>query len=382
MQKIRHRIQAEHIRQAIEAFDRGVDHAFSESRDYDLLLRSKRYPPKAIVGIAAEYATGTRLQPSDFSSGIGAGQACRVLHDLGFTIVGKHSDDDVFVKPIFVPGEVYRRRDLHEQFGGQQQGGISTPSGHPIILLITGKSGSQYGYSDGFRDDGTFWYTGEGQVGDMEMVRGNAAVLNHQTSGKALHVFQDLDGGSLQYVSEAEYIDHHTEVAPDRDDNARKAIVFELIMRSTGASADIPAVKATRPREQSSLWNQPLDKLRDAALTDSPSDAPPKERKATVQRRSEAVRVYVLRRAEGTCEGCSNPAPFQTSDGKPYLEPHHTRRLADGGPDHPRWVAALCPNCHARVHYSADGDEYNAVLLQRLGKIDADDGRPHSRFDE
>jgi hypothetical protein len=39
----------------------------------------------------------------------------------------------------------------------------------------------------------------------------------------------------------------------------------------------------------------------------------------------------------------------------PNLEPHHIRRLADGGPDHPRWVAALCPTCHRRVHHGVDG---------------------------
>jgi 5-methylcytosine-specific restriction protein A len=88
------------------------------------------------------------------------------LHDLGFRIVGKNSEHDVFEVPTFVPGEVHRCRDLHEQYGGQGQGGISTPKEHPMIFLITGESGSQYGYTDGFRSDGTYWYTGEGQVGD------------------------------------------------------------------------------------------------------------------------------------------------------------------------------------------------------------------------
>jgi hypothetical protein len=55
--------------------------------------------------------------------------------------VGKQSDLDVFSDVAFVPGKGYRRRELHEQYGGQRQGGISTPSDHPIIFLITGKSG-------------------------------------------------------------------------------------------------------------------------------------------------------------------------------------------------------------------------------------------------
>ena len=46
---------------------------------------------------------------------------------------------------MFTEGQEYRRKDLHGQYGGQQQGGISTPSKHPIIFLITGESGEQQG---------------------------------------------------------------------------------------------------------------------------------------------------------------------------------------------------------------------------------------------
>jgi len=55
-----------------------------------------------------------------------------------------------------VPGQIYRRTTLHEHFGGQQQGGISTPSRYPMILLFTGASGVQHGYEDGW-SDGVFW---------------------------------------------------------------------------------------------------------------------------------------------------------------------------------------------------------------------------------
>lgn len=79
--------------------------------------------------------------------------------------------------PQFTIGQEYRRRDLHTVYGGQRQGGISTPQQFPIVLLFTGESGEQYGYGDTFQADGTFWYTGEGQVGDMEMVRGNECRL-------------------------------------------------------------------------------------------------------------------------------------------------------------------------------------------------------------
>lgn len=49
---------------------------------------------------------------------------------------------------LFVPGQSYRRRDLHKRWGGQRQGGISTPSRNNIILLFTGDAGQQHGYRD------------------------------------------------------------------------------------------------------------------------------------------------------------------------------------------------------------------------------------------
>jgi 5-methylcytosine-specific restriction enzyme A len=56
--------------------------------------------------------------------------------------------------------------------------------------------------------------------------------------------------------------------------------------------------------------------------------------------------------------------------GHPYLEPHHTRRLSDGGPDDYHHVIALCPTCHRRVHHGADGDAYNDDLKLRLSTLE------------
>jgi 5-methylcytosine-specific restriction protein A len=86
---------------------------------------------------------------------------------------------------MFELGKTYNRRaDIHAKFGGQQQGGCSTPTDHPFIFLFTGKSGEQYGYEDGWDADGVFLFTGEGQLGDMEFVRGNRAIRDHAHDGK------------------------------------------------------------------------------------------------------------------------------------------------------------------------------------------------------
>lgn len=274
---------------------------------------------------------------------------------------------------MFTPGKRYnRRQDLHEVYGGQRQGGISTPKEHPLIFLFTGDQGEQYGYEDGFQEDGTFWYTGEGQVGDMQMLRGNRSIRDHATDGKSMHLFQYVGTGTVEYVGEFVSVGDHEHLSPDRNGNLRKVFVFELALDSGGTSGVVPkSLARSEPREASGLWTMPLSELRTNALTTAGSTATRTERKYNVYKRSESVRVYVLRRAEGDCEGCGTVAPFtRKRNGQPYLEPHHILRLADAGPDHPRWVIALCPNCHRRVHYGAEGDEYNEMLAQKVGQIE------------
>lgn len=47
-------ITADHVRAALKDFtERTVDHRFADSTRFDLLVEGRRYPPKAIVGLAA-----------------------------------------------------------------------------------------------------------------------------------------------------------------------------------------------------------------------------------------------------------------------------------------------------------------------------------------
>jgi 5-methylcytosine-specific restriction protein A len=267
----------------------------------------------------------------------------------------------------FVVGETYRRTSLHEIYGGQRQGGISTPQAFPIILLFTGDSGKQYGYQDGFRADGTFWYTGEGQRGDMQMVRGNRAIRYHEEEGRELHLFESVERGQVRYLGQGSYLDFRTETAPDLDGQPRNAIVFQLAIDAGPEGQPVVSEGSAFGREIRRLLRRPLEELRRLAY-EAPAEpgTPAGQRIAKVYRRNAQVKAYVLRRANGICEGCDQPAPFKTEDGKPYLEPHHIRRLADEGPDHPMWVAALCPNCHRRVHHSVDGSAYNERVAKRV----------------
>lgn len=271
----------------------------------------------------------------------------------------------------FEVGQVYnRRRDIHDRYGGQRQGGMSTPSAHPTIFLFTSERGAEHGYRDEFKPDGTYHYTGEGQRGNMAFARSNRALRHHLADGKRVHLFEALGDGNVRYVGEANYLGHHLEERPDTEGNPRQAIVFELDLRPP---ASVAAVVREPVEDYSgrSLQRKSLKELRRLALASASKNAPAEARRQNVRTRSEAVRLYVLKRADGICEGCGETAPFVNKQKQPYLEPHHTTRLADGGPDHPAHVIALCPTCHRRVHHAHDGDSYNESLIRKLAQIES-----------
>lgn len=267
---------------------------------------------------------------------------------------------------MFTIGEIYNRRNaIHKVYRGQQQGGISTPAKHPYIFIFTGESGKSYGYSDSFQPDGTFWYTGEGQVGDMEMVRGNAAIRDHQENGKSLLLFEYVKTGYVRFIGEAVCTGYHIEQRPDKNGKYRNAFIFHLALITPDYQISIHEPIAEYINSTKGLKARSLEDLRNIALAATPKSFNKNELTSLVAIRSEAIRLYALKRANGICEGCSQPAPFLSKDG-PFLEVHHIERIADGGPDHPANVAALCPNCHKHVHYSINGEEYNKRVSKKV----------------
>lgn len=132
-------------------------------------------------------------------------------------------------KPFFTIGQSYHRQtDLHDQFGGNRQSGISVCSRHPIIFLFSSPSGKESGYKDGLYSSNTYIYSGEGAIGDMEFTRGNKAILNHQADGKELHLFKKERSGLYEYLGQFEYAYHKIIESEDIKDEKRKLIQFTL----------------------------------------------------------------------------------------------------------------------------------------------------------
>ena len=78
------------VSRAIEQYDRlgpeqfFSEHGFAPTTTYELVWDGDRYPPKAILGAAYQFATGQQLGSADFEGGKTG--AVRVLRELGFTV--------------------------------------------------------------------------------------------------------------------------------------------------------------------------------------------------------------------------------------------------------------------------------------------------------
>jgi hypothetical protein len=87
------RVTRDDVLRAIHQYDRlgpeqfFAEHGFAPTTTYELVLSKRRYPPKAVLGAAYEFAVGQRLGSSDFEGGKTG--AVRVLGKLGFNIEKK-----------------------------------------------------------------------------------------------------------------------------------------------------------------------------------------------------------------------------------------------------------------------------------------------------
>jgi 5-methylcytosine-specific restriction protein A len=340
-------------------------YGFKYSRLYPLVWKGQRYDSKAIAGVAYGKQHGLPLRAREFSGGIAT--VLPVLTALGFPVSPAEHP-----ARVLSPGKTYQRKALLELYGGSLQRGIWTPREFPVVFMFTGESGEEYGYRDGWTEDGVFRYTGEGQTGDMGFTVGNTAIRDHRSHGKDLLLFEDLGKGrGVRYVGMFDYATWRKVDGVDRDGRPRKLIVFDLVPVQSGGTEE---GLSSETKTSSSVSLGALRAAAYKAASLGAAEGKTGDSKRTWYERSEQVREYVLARAKGVCEACGQPAPFKRRDGTPYLEPHHTRRLADQGPDHPAWVGAICPTCHRRIHSGDDGFAVNEQLQEALRKLEPDDG--------
>jgi hypothetical protein len=87
------RVTRREVLRAIHEYDRLgseqflSEHGFGPTTTYELVWQKQRYPPKAVLGAAYEFATGQQLGSGDIEGGKTG--AVKVLGELGFSIEKK-----------------------------------------------------------------------------------------------------------------------------------------------------------------------------------------------------------------------------------------------------------------------------------------------------
>lgn len=136
------------------------------------------------------------------------------------------------------PGDAVERQTLQARYGGRALGAIGPSRISPNVLVFSDPAvGEPNGHFDGWRADGCFHLTGEGQHGDQEMKSGNAAILNYAADGRALRLFLGARG-RVVYEGEfglAEDRPWYVTDAPETPNGPlRSVIVFRMSPLNTG----------------------------------------------------------------------------------------------------------------------------------------------------
>jgi hypothetical protein len=181
-------------------------------------------------------------------------------------------------------GQEVKRTELHDEYGGAGRGGIEPSAKTPNILIFTNpEKGKKYGYDfDRELEDGTFEYTGDGQVGDQDPhAGGNKTILEHRKTLRSLRLFEATKvKGFVRYLGEYELGSPPYEMRTGVDEAglARELVVFHLM-----------PVGATKSAQQPSYLEVPLGPIRAKAEVNLADEHSRKSSgAATVARRYEA----------------------------------------------------------------------------------------------
>ncbi len=129
------------------------------------------------------------------------------------------------------------------------------------------------------------------------------------------------------------------------------------------------AAAAAPPTADPIRFEKSVRKLRSSRLVIEPKgEAKPEQVTVKVRRivRDPRVHAFVMQEAKGKCECCRRKAPFVSDDGNPFLEVHHLKQLAQGGPDTVANAVAVCPNCHRELHHGRGRKKLVARLRKQI----------------
>ncbi len=246
-------------------------------------------------------------------------------------------------------GKNYSNEDITNAFKCSSQGGMRRSQKTNTLVLVANHVKSIF---DDRWNGNTMNYTGMGLKGEQSLdFMQNKTLSESNTNGVSVHFFEVFTEKVYTYQGQVLLSRKpFQEQQDDEDGNSRSVWVFPL-KRTDNSTPIIPKLELdkTFERKVKKASALSLDELKSRA---SKSQLKPGSRVATTTtyQRDPNVVNYTLKRANGICQLCEQPAPFNKRNGEPYLEVHHVEQLSNGGSDTIENAVALCPNCHRKMH--------------------------------
>jgi len=198
-----------------------------------------------------------------------------------------------------------------------------------------------------------FHYTGMGLTGDQRLdFSQNKTLAESSRNGVDVYLFEVFEKGKYVYQGQVELIS--TPYEEDQYDfNGEKRSVWIFPLKQINLKQPV-AISEQVFHKKSKNREQQAKKLSEEELIKRVSIHKPKKvTQRTVSERyvrNEYIAEFVKRRANGSCQLCGNAAPFMDKTNRPFLEVHHINWLSKNGRDSVDNAAALCPNCHRKMH--------------------------------
>lgn len=259
-----------------------------------------------------------------------------------------------------VVGRNYSNDEIVKLFRVQNVGGMRRSHSKNALVLFTYDYRLPRSYNDYWKDD-ILYFTGHGQTGDEPLAKDNKTLAESNKNGITVYLFEKVHSMGYQYRGIVKLV-RKPFVAEeyDLDGNKIKLWKFPLKLLSEKDYMDICMID----EQEASLHQQ----VKDIIFTDQTYENARKIELETAERTVKTkvtqvnpiIALLVHMRAKGICELCGHKAPFEYN-GSPYLELHHIVPASEGGMDSLDNIAAVCPNCNARL-----GKLGNATDKKRL----------------
>lgn len=248
-------------------------------------------------------------------------------------------------------GQAVTNDEIRSIFKCGNMGGMRKSNTTNTLVIVSDHTKGLY--DDRWEGD-ILHYTGMGKNGDQDINFSQNRTLNEsKTNGVDVFLFEVVKEREYIYMGEIILCDTpYQEVQPGEDGQKRKVWIFPVRLRNSEEASLISKELIERNFSEKQKKAKRLSDLevKKKAQQTGMNKVGSRNSVINTYERNPYVTEYAKRRANGKCELCEEPAPFSNKNGEPYLETHHIIWLSKGGPDTIENTAALCPNCHRKMH--------------------------------